>query len=100
MEAKRRVQRIAGARIIMNYEIFIQSSDDFERVFAEIGFGNGAAIVLSQEGKIDEYQVSIYPPKGYDRCDFVDSRRNARCEIPLITLIESLERAKASLKGS
>lgn len=44
----------------MAYKITISSDTAYEELIAEIMFGNGELVVVSQERSTDQFEVSIY----------------------------------------
>ncbi|WP_105375095.1 hypothetical protein [Neorhizobium huautlense] len=51
----------------MKYEIAICSDTAYEELVAELRFGSGELVVISQERSRDQFEVSIYSPfKGTD----------------------------------
>jgi hypothetical protein len=79
----------------LKYEIAICSDTAYEELVAEIRFGNGELVVVSQERSRDQFEVSIYSlftgtdglverPSLVDLDDFVGAIAEAKERLRLI----------------
>lgn len=81
-----------------SYKISVGSADEYEDLIAEIHFPGKAGLIISQEKKAGEFEISVHAFRPSSADDFDYSRNVADAKFPLAELREAIENAVSELE--